>query len=223
MITVYETERLVKLLRDKNNRQQLNGTNFTLDIPSQVIQLATTQHPYTGRQEPIDIFPRLRKKYIEGKALESHLQTYVVQNIGRQTNQSLDNCLLDNLRLEWIGNEVSCGVGMQRIDILLGTLKDATTRIVIPIELKSKNASPDNIFQLQRYIDWLEQYYLPNRISDIQPILVALSPSSRTSYIYGQTINGFRKFNTDNPRCLPLKYIEYQIGDGTLTFSVVPY
>jgi predicted 2-oxoglutarate/Fe(II)-dependent dioxygenase YbiX len=109
MITAYETDRLFKLLRDKNNRQSLSGTNFTLDIPSQVIQLATAQHPYTGRQEPIDIFPRLRKKYIEGKAFESHLQTYIVQNIGRQTNTSLDACLLDTLRLEWIGNEVSCG------------------------------------------------------------------------------------------------------------------
>ena len=111
---------------------------------------------------------------------------------------------------------------MQRIDILLDALKD-TTRIIIPIELKSNEARPDYIFQLQRYVDWLEQYYLPNGISDIQPVLVALMPSSRTSLNYNQTTNAFRKFNTDNPRRLPLKYIEYQVGNGTLTFSVVPY
>ena len=222
MITVYETERLFKLLRDKNNRQPLTGTNFTLDVQNQAIQLATTHHSYTGRQEPINILPRLIKKYTEGKAFESHLQTYIVQNIGRQTNPSLDTCLLDSLQLEWLGNEVSCGVGMQRIDILLGALKDIT-RIIIPIELKANEASPDCVFQLQRYVNWLEQYYIPNRISDIQPILVALAPSSRTSVIYRQSTNAFHQFNADNPRCLPLKYVEYQVGSGTLTFQVVPY
>jgi len=222
MITVYESERLFKLLRDKNNRQPLGGANFTLDIQNQEIQLSTTPHVYTGRQEPIDILPRLIEKYTEGKAFESHLQTYIVQNIGRQTNPSLDTCLLDTLRLEWIGNEVSCGVGMQRIDILLDTLKDIT-RIIIPIELKADEANPDNIFQLQRYVDWLEQYYIPNRISDIQPTLVVLPPSSRTSYTYSQTTNVFRRFNADNPQCLPLKYVEYQVENGTLTFQVVPY
>lgn len=222
MITVYETERLFKLLSDKNNRQPLTGTNFTLDVQNQAIQLATTHHSYTGRQESINILPRLIKKYTEGKAFESHLQTYIVQNIGRQTNPSLDTCLLDSLQLEWLGNEVSCGVGMQRIDILLGALKDIA-RIIIPIELKANEASPDCVFQLQRYVNWLEQYYIPNRISDIQPILVALAPSSRTSVIYRQSTNAFHQFKADNPRCLPLKYVEYQVGSGTLTFQVVPY
>lgn len=191
MITVYESERLFKLLRDKNNRQTLKGMGFTLDISNQVIQTTTEYHPYSGRQEPIDIFPRLRNKYIEGKAFEAHLQTYIVQNIGRKTNPSLDTCLLDTLRLEWLGNEVSCGVGMQRIDVLLDTSKDTTTRIIIPIELKASEANPDNIFQIQRYVDWLEQYYIPNRISDIQPALVALPPLNRTSDTYLQTTNAF--------------------------------
>lgn len=222
MITVYEGERLFQILRDKNNHQPLGGANFTFDVQNQEIQLSTTPHAYTGRQVPIDILPRLIGKYTKGKAFESHLQMYIVQNIGRKTNPSLDTCLLDTLRLEWIGNEVSCGVGMQRIDVLLDTSKDIT-RIIIPIELKAVEANPDNIFQIKRYVDWLEQYYVPNRISDIQPVLVALPPSSRTSYTYNQTTSALRQFNADNPRCLPLKYVEYQVGNGTLTFQVVPY
>ena len=83
MITVYESERLFKLLRDKNNHQPLDGTDFTLDIPNQIIQVTTEHNPYTGRQEPINILPRLRNKYIESKAFEAHLQTYIVQNVGR--------------------------------------------------------------------------------------------------------------------------------------------
>jgi predicted RNA-binding protein len=223
MITVYESERLFKLLRDKNNHQPLDGKDFTLDIPNQKIQTTTEHNSYTGRQEPIDIFPRLRNKYIENKAFEAHLQTYIVQNIGRNTNPSLDTNLLGGLDLEWLGNEVSCGVGMQKIDILLDTLKDATTRIIIPVELKADAASSDNIFQIQRYVDWLEQYYIPNRIGDIQPILIALPPANRDSHRYSQTIKALRQFNLNNSRCLSLKYMEYEIGAGTISFRQVDY
>lgn len=222
MITVYESERLFKLLRDKNNHQSLNDADFTLDIPNQLIQVTTEYKSYTGRQEPINIFPRLKNKYIENKAFEAHLQAYIVQNVGRNTNSSLDTNLLGGLFLEWLGNEVSCGVGMQRIDILLDALKDATTRIIIPIELKASTASPENIFQIQRYVDWLEQYYIPNRIGDIQPVLIALETQSRSSNRYSQTLRALHKFNSNNPSCLPLKYIEYQIGN-TISFQQIAY
>jgi len=221
MITIYESERLFKLLRDKNNRQSLRGTNFTLDKQKQIIQTTSEHHNYSGRQEVIDIFPRLKRKYTEGLAFESHLQTYIVQNIGRKTNTTLDTCLLDTLRLEWLGNEVSCGVGMQRIDVLLDTYKDATTKIIAPIELKADEASPDNIYQLQRYVDWLEQYYIPNRIGDMQPVLVTLPPSSVDSC--NKVVDALRQFNARNSRCLPLKYIIYQVQIGMLSFQQINY
>ncbi|RJQ39924.1 MAG: DUF91 domain-containing protein [Dehalococcoidia bacterium] len=221
MITVYESEHLFQLLRDKNNHRPLEGADFTLDVENQEICLSSTPQVYSGRQERIDILPRLARKLKEGKAFEAHLQTYIVQNIGRNTNTDLDACLLDTLRLEWLGNEVSCGVGMQRIDILLDTLKDVT-RIIIPIELKATQANPDNTFQLQRYVDWLEQYYIPNRIGDIQPVLVSL-PTNRASRNYAQLIDAFHRFNANNPQCLPLKYIEYIEYDGNLVFQVAPY
>ena len=123
MITIYESERLFKLLRDKNSRQALNGSNFTYDFSSQEIVLNKTRNAYTGRREPIDILPRLIRKFSEEKAFETHLQAYIIQNIGRDTNKSLDDCLLKGTPIEWIGNEVSCGVGMQRIDVMLSFIK----------------------------------------------------------------------------------------------------
>ena len=42
----------------------------------------------------------------------------------------------------------------------------------MPIELKAVHASEDNIRQIERYIDWIEQYYIPNRMSTIQPVLL---------------------------------------------------
>jgi len=222
MITIYESERLFKLLRDKNNHQSLSGQNFTFDIQKQEIKEVNFKYNYTGRKEPINILPRLINKYTNNKAFESHLHAYIVQNIGRKTNQSLDHCLLNGLTLEWLGNEVSCGVGMQRIDVML-SLNDTNRRIVVPIELKAVEASTENIIQIQRYVDWLEQYYIPNRISDIQPVLISKKISNKTSINYKNIIESFKQFNKRNNRCMPIKYIEYELEDNNLKFQKIRY
>jgi predicted RNA-binding protein len=222
MITIYESERLFKLLRDKNNKKTLNGSDFTYDCSSQEIVLNQDHKVYIGRKEAIDILTRLVRKYEEDKAFESHLQAYIVQNIGRNTNKSLDGCLLNSLPLEWLGNEVSCGVGMQRIDVMLSLLKK-DTRIVIPIELKAIEASTDNIYQIQRYVDWLEQYYIPNRVSDIQPVLIAKKIVDKKQSYYTDIIKSFQELNKRNNRCLSLRYIEYEIVKGNLEFKEEKY
>ncbi len=222
MITIYESERLFKLLRDKNNRQTLTGQNLTFDVQTQEIKHNNTMHNYTGRKEKINILPRLIKKYRDNKAFETHLQAYVVQNIGRGTNISLDKNLLDGLSFEWLGNEVSCGVGMQRIDIMLSLIK-GNIKIVLPVELKSIEASTDNIIQIQRYVDWLEQYYVPNRISDIQPVLISKKIANKTTEKYRGIIESFKQFNNRNNRCMPIKYIEYELEENNVKFQEISY
>lgn len=222
MITIYESERLFKLLRDKNSRQILSGGNYTFDIQTQEIKVDTIAHDYTGRQEKINILPRLIRKYTDNRAFEMHLQAYIVQNIGRGTNNDLDECLLGGLNLEWLGNEVSCGVGMQRIDVMLSLTKN-NTKVVLPIELKSIEADTGNIIQIQRYVDWLEQYYIPNRISDIQPVLISKKIPDKNSESYKEIIESFKQFNTKNTRCVPIKYIEYELQNGNLKFDEIKY
>lgn len=222
MITIYESERLFKLLRDKNNRQTLAGHMLTFDIQTQEIKLDNTIHNYTGGKERINILPRLIKKYKDNKAFEAHLQVYVVQNIGRGTNKELDKCLLGGLSFEWLGNEVYCGVGMQRIDVMISLIKD-NLRIILPIELKSIEASTKNIIQLQRYVDWLEQYYIPNRISDIQPVLISKKITNKISENYRGIIESFKQFNNRNNRCMPIKFIEYELEENNLKFQIISY
>lgn len=222
MITIYESKRLFKLLRDKNNRQILSGQKFTFNIQTQEIEQDNTTHNYTGRKEKINILPRLIKKYEDNKAFETHLQAYIVQNIGRGINSSLDNSLLNGLNIEWLGNEVSCGVGMQRIDVML-SLINGNIKIVLPIELKSIEASTDNIIQIQRYVNWLEQYYIPNRISDVQPVLISKEISNKTSKNYKKIIESFKQFNKNNNRCMPIKYIEYKLQEDNLEFQEIRY
>lgn len=115
MITIYESERLFKLIREKNNRNMLSATKFTFDFNTKEIEEIKNDplpYRYDGRKEIINILPRLINKYRNNMAFEMHLQAYIVQNIGCGINQNLDEFILDGLKPEWIGNEVSCGVGM---------------------------------------------------------------------------------------------------------------
>lgn len=221
MITIYESERLLKLLKDKNNRQVLTGDNFSFDSDKQEIFSTPIPHKYLGRMEKINILPRLLYKHNENKSFECHLQAYIVQNIGKKTLLELNNMLLSNYSIEWIGNEVSCGVGMQRIDIMLSLFRFNNERIVIPIELKTVEASVENIIQIQRYVDWIQQYYLPNRISDILPVLIAKKPNNRN--FFSNIIESFKDFNKRNFTCLPLKYIEFDIDNNSLIFNEIQY
>ena len=224
MITIYEAERLFKLILEKNQRAPLSGTAFTFNINSKEIEKNSQINTYSGRKITIDILPRLISKYNNNKAFEMHLQAYIVQNIGRNINRSLDECVLGNLGIEWIGNEVSCGVGMQRIDIMLSLIKNSITKLILPIELKAVEANENNVIQIQRYIDWIEQYYIPNRISYIQPILVSKKINDKNSKMYENAISSFTNFNQINKaRCYPLNYIEYEIINKQLQFQKITY
>jgi len=112
---------------------------------------------------------------------------------------------------------------MQRIDMALSLQKKNDERLMLPIELKAVEASLLNVIQLQRYVDWLEQYYIPNRISTIQPVLIAKKFYNKDSEKYLQIIESFKQFNSKNSNCLPLKFIEYEAIDEELKFSEVDY
>jgi RecB family endonuclease NucS len=175
MITIYEAERLIQLIRNKNRRIEISCDKKMLSFDLNTQRIVCKDGPersYKGRREEINILPRLIKKYTERKSFEAHQRAYIVKNIGKGTNNSLDNAILNNRTIEWIGDEVSCGVGMQRIDILLSVFNN-NQRVVIPIELKAGEANERNVIQIQRYVDWIEQYYIPNRQSDIEPLLAS--------------------------------------------------
>ncbi len=215
MITIYESERLINLIRNKNGRNILEGTNFTFNETSQQIEIVEDSAIYNGRKEQINILPRLIQKYREGKQFETHLQAYILQNIEILPVFEQEN-------IEWIGNEVSCGVGMQRIDIMLSS--DLTNRKVIPIELKSVIAYSDITTQIQRYVDWIEQYYLPNRPSDIEPMIISRQIEDKRSDNYLDFISALINFNSRN-NILKVRYIEFIISydDNTIIFNEIEY
>lgn len=131
--------------------------------------------------------------------------------------------MLDSEEMEWLGNEVSCGVGMQRIDVIPSVVKEKQ-RVLIPMELKSVEANEKNVSQIQRYVDWIRQYYIPNRPSDIQPILLAKKINKRGTISYRNLIDSFHRFNEkNNANCEPLKFIEFFLRHNDLQFELVSY
>ena len=216
MITIYESDRLKQLIRNKNNRISINGNNFTFNINTQQIETLDIQNYYNGRQEDINILPRLINKYSNNLQFETHLQAYILQN--------LENInIFQNESIEWIGNEVSCGVGMQRIDIMLSSLR-GNDKVCIPIELKSTIAYLGITNQVQRYIDWIEQYYIPNRPSDIEPIILSRKIDDKTTQFYLDLVNEFNDFNNRN-NILQLKYIEFDVdcNNSIIDFIEIDY
>lgn len=222
MITIYESEKLCQLIRNKNNRQEIN-TNHKISfnaLNQKIIETNDQPNEYQGRKEEIHVLLRLIEKYRQRKSFESHLQSYLVKNIGN--NEIIDQLLFDG-EIEWIGNEVSCGVGMQRIDIMLSILQNKQ-RTVIPIELKAVEADSNIIKQVQRYLDWLHQYYLPNRRSDIQPTIIAKEITNKNCTLYKDLIKNFENFNEkNNADCKALNYIEFSVKNGTIVFSKIQY
>ncbi|PJA27474.1 MAG: DUF91 domain-containing protein [candidate division Zixibacteria bacterium CG_4_9_14_3_um_filter_46_8] len=226
MITIYEAERLTQLIRNKNNRAELNCQNKVLSfdaVAQKIVCLNERPRAYVGRKEEINLLPRLIAKYQAGNSFESHLQAYITKNLGKGINRSLDEAILGEAKIEWLGNEVSCGVGMQRIDVMPSAIQNEQ-RILIPIELKAVEADEKNIIQIQRYVDWIEQYYIPNRQSDIQPVLVAKKMVNKQSNAYQRLINSFNRFNQTNiHRCARLTFVEFDISDSDLVFGVINY
>lgn len=213
MITIYEFEKLKQLIRNKNQRATLQGKNFTFNIQTQKIEVVQKNNKYLGEKTPIDILPRLINKYSRGLQFETHLQAYILQKLE-------DITVFQNEKIEWIGNEVSCGVGMQRIDIMLSVLRN-DNKVCMPIELKSTEAYLEITKQIQRYIDWLKQYYLPNRPSDLEPIIISRQIQNKTTQNYLALVQEFNNFNAQNN--LRLRYIEFSVVNQSINFQEVIY
>ena len=221
MINPYEAERLINLIRTKNIRNKQSNivsAGYTFDTDCQKIVSLDNANPYTGRKELIDVFPRLKHKYDQCWAFESHLQAYIVQNVGKGINDSLDRVILEGSKVDWIGNEVYCGVGMQRIDVLIETRNSNGELSIIPIELKAVEATVETVRQVSRYIEWLKQYYLPNRGNmTIRPFIVGRKYRNPHNKNRLDLINEIEKVKASE---LKINYAEYSIESDYLCFDL---
>lgn len=181
MITPYEYEDLLRKLKRKNEGKVLRGTEFS--YCSERLEIVTHLYPnvYTGRKNDINILPRLLYKAKRKNAFETHLQAYIMQNFDKEP---LKKYLIPLPGEMWIGNEVSCGVGMQRIDVLI--IEDTGDEVHIRI-IELKDEKPvDSIleYQLAWYVDWVSDYMVPNyerigKMVYIHPCIIAEETDDR--------------------------------------------
>ena len=216
MITDYEYDDLYNKLVVINNNTSLANTSFTFNKLKCEIENSSENNNYTGRTNAIDILPRLLFKLSKKNAFETHLQAFLTKNIDNSLAVPLFSKLDDSSL--WIGNEVACGVGMQRIDILL--IEENQDKVIITvIELKDeKPFFVDVIRQLDWYIEWLSYYVVPNYSEKnirIIPVIIANGKPDNNP-IYSSL-----KYNnkTNSVTIDALQYIGFSVINNTLSFK----
>jgi len=246
-ITIDENARLVKMLKEKNSKNApLNYANKILDWDPDTQKIIVSENSQviynpTKTSEAIILKNEIQKRakkepnfleicklikrdfnFPKNSKYESFLQMYFTENIGLASE--LDQIAGTAKDLIWIGNEVACGFGMQKIDILTvlsDVRKNREYRIVelkvVPIYLEVTN-------QLERYVNWTRSYIKGAINSNIQPIVVATKfPENREQSEYWKQVKeALNKFNT---KCIakPIKYFEFTVEDQGLSFLEIQY
>lgn len=221
MITDYEAEKLFQKIRTENSNIALEGTAFSYNINQEQITPIGETAQYEGEIKSVSIKDRLLVKYHRGNAFESHLQAYIVQNCLADPLRNLLH--IDAKKATWIGNEVSCGVGMQRIDVV--TIQEDNQSVEINvIELKDEDPYDSIItYQLPWYIDWVKNYWCPLYIGKqitIKPIVIAKKTGDRNRERFHNLANSLVYQVQDNIFVSAVEYIAFDV-DEDITFEKV--
>lgn len=221
MITDYEAEKLFQKIRTDNSNIALEGTAFSYNINQEQITPIGETAQYEGEIKSVSIKDRLLVKYHRGNAFESHLQAYIVQNCLADPLRNLLH--IDAKKATWIGNEVSCGVGMQRIDVV--TIQEDNQSVEINvIELKDEDPYDSIItYQLPWYIDWVKNYWCPLYIGKqitIKPIVIAKKTGDRNRERFHNLANSLVYQVQDNIFVSAVEYIAFDV-DEDITFEKV--
>lgn len=172
MITDYEFESLVSKLKSINgeNIKNSKAVKLTFDDNTLTIKENQSSVDYSGRIDSIAIKDRLLYKANRNQAFEVHLQAYIMQMFDKEPLKSLLLPLPNEAH--WVGNEVSCGVGMQRIDIMIVQEKYNEVYIKV-VELKSCESYMDILDrQLPWYIKWVTEYVAPNYVKKGKKVVI---------------------------------------------------
>jgi hypothetical protein len=220
----WEAQRLIDMIRNKNSGKLIaNGSfsgGFDWDIPNRKIitTSARLNYPY-ARNFNFNILNSVCELDKAGRAYELNLQAYFTENIG--INKAMDAIV--GTSLVWFGNEVACGVGMQKIDIL--TINQVGERMEYRmIELKDEAVKSSVVEQIDYYVNWASQAsgkHLDGAFDwNIQPIVVAPPAKPRT---WTAVAAAFNRYNQKHIS-LPILYFEFQIQCGrSISFKQVQY
>ncbi len=216
MITNYEYNQIMEKIKLKNDNKYMQSNNFDYDKENNQIISFDKELKYKGKKESLNIKNRLLYKKKRRNAYESHLQAYILQNL------SEINCLkINNDKLTWIGNEVSCGVGMQSIDICFVQENEKEANIAI-CELKDEQPKEYIKNQLEKYVEWIKDYIIPtyDKRVVLNPIIVAPKQNSKTERLFS-LIKDSLIFKSKKVEVNSMKYIEFEEENNEILFKEV--
>lgn len=215
MITDYEYESIMKKIRNANERQ-LTDTALDYDIENYEICSSSATNIYQGKMESLNIKDRLLYKYNKHNSYESHLQAYILQNL-----EKIDSMPVVKSPITWIGNEVSCGVGMQSIDVAFIQETETEAHFII-CELKDEQPIDYIKKQIEKYVQWMREYIIPtyNKKVVIHPTIVAPYPKERTIEMFN-SIKESTIFRSETLDINEIRYIGFTIKDNNLKFEEV--
>lgn len=220
MITEHEYLDLLDKLKSKNTTTILDD-GLSYDSHEHCIIKGLTKN-YEGKKCTVDILPRLLYKSEKVNAFEVHLQAYLLQNFDREPLKSLllpfpkEKC--------WIGNEVSCGVGMQRIDLMIVQDLDEYVYIKV-IELKHTEPYKEIIInQIPWYIQWVTEYIAPNYIVAGKKVYLTFCVIAKSSENKNY-IKEMKKFNENlykeqSFEVCKMQNISFDVSSKEISFKV---
>lgn len=209
----WEGQRLIDMIRHKNAGRPIADYNssfgFDWDSENRRIITSSNRQDYPHeRQYNFDLLALMNELRRRKRAFEVHLQLYFTERIG--CDPALEPIVGNNII--WFGNEVACGVGMQKIDILT-ICQDNLRKEYRLIELKYEPVEPEVVNQIEYYVSWASQNagkHLDAAYEwNIQPIIVA--PPNRPR-IWKDVISAFKNYN-EKKLSLPISYFEFEFAD----------
>lgn len=213
MITDYEFDFIMKKLMKRNSNNTLNSNYFSYDYKTNSLIETSSSSKYEGQIDSLSVTNKLIEKINNKKAFEILLQSYILQNLENIKDLS------QNKKITWIGNEVSCGVGMQSIDILF--IQEDKDNIYLNVcELKDENCYSSIYYQINKYIKWLKDYILPlySKNVIIKPLIIckdSIKTINEFKIIYEKIKSDY--INDSNVENIDL--ITFRLDDKKLIFN----
>jgi hypothetical protein len=210
MIFPWEEVFLLSLIRnvnEKSGREVLRFTDnehITWNSISGEIEIRQGSFPEYSPPHPDHVSlpedPVNQLRLMSGS--EGYLQAFLTKNYGRFSGSEVVFGPTESIR--WVGNEVACGLGMQKIDIFVinGRQNDLFFRV---IELKKDPPDELTVWQLVRYIEWTIRFIPDANKNNIQPILLCRNLEGQK--ISSRVLDSFHTFDNLSI-ALPLKYLE---------------
>lgn len=216
MIMDYEYNDLLNKLKNKNNNCTINSTSFTFDSENNEIVQMSKEKKYKGKKNSLEILDRMCFRCKKNNAFEVHLQAYLTKNFDDNKYKNILMPLPNEGA--WIGNEVSCGVGMQRIDLMIKQETDTDVYIKL-LELKCVPPYKEIIDkQIPWYIEWLSDYVIPkykNKKVHLIPSIIARGE------LTNELKNHYEKFKIEieSVDVKSLEYIGFNIEENNITLT----